>query len=94
MPERKNYLTRLWRRVADQIVQETPKGSELCAFDCRKGQCTQEEWETCQRRLRNAAGELMPADEEIRKEQTKPESSEAEFAGVAEIYEQTEDSHL
>jgi predicted TIM-barrel fold metal-dependent hydrolase len=28
--------------------------------DCRKGQCTTEEWEKCERRLRKAGGELMP----------------------------------
>jgi hypothetical protein len=93
MPQSKNYLTRLWRWVADQIVQDAPEGSELCAFDCKKGQCTHQEWETCQRRLHKAAGELMPANKEDGKEQTKPSSFEAEFAAAQQIPEKVGDSH-
>jgi hypothetical protein len=52
----------LWRWVKDQIVQDVPKDSALCEFDCRKEQCTIGEWETCERRLDKGAGELMPPD--------------------------------
>jgi len=54
----------LW--VLNQIVQDVPKDSELCEFDCGKGQCTYGEWAVCERRLGHAQGELMPASEKVR----------------------------
>ena len=51
---------RFWRWLRDQIIQEVPEDSALCEFDCRKEQCTMGEWESCERRLNKAAGELMP----------------------------------
>jgi len=51
---------RSWQWIKDQIFKEVPKEIELCEFDCRKEQCVQGEWETCDRRLHQAAGELMP----------------------------------
>ena len=55
-----SLLFRFRQWVKGQIVQEVPKGIELCEFDCRKEQCAVGEWETCDRRLQHAAGELMP----------------------------------
>jgi hypothetical protein len=55
-----NPLIRCWQWVRDQIAQDVPEEIEICAFDCRKGQCTMGEWATCDRRLHKAAGELMP----------------------------------
>ena len=52
---------RIWRWLRNQIVQEVPEDSALCEFDCRKDQCTVGEWESCDRRLNKAAGELMPS---------------------------------
>jgi hypothetical protein len=46
--------------ILNQIVQDAPDDSALCAFDCRRVQCTQDEWAACDRRLQHAAGELMP----------------------------------
>ena len=43
-----------------QFIGEVPAEDALCEFDCRKPQCTEGEWENCVRRLRHAAGELMP----------------------------------
>jgi hypothetical protein len=43
------------------IIQDVPESFALCEFDCRKGQCRQSEWATCERRLNRAQGELMPA---------------------------------
>lgn len=87
MPKSKNYLTQLWRWVADQVVQDAPDGSALCAFDCKKGQCTQEEWAACQRRLHNAAGELMPAEEDDCNVEAKSESFEAEPISAKQLSE-------
>lgn len=56
-----------------QVVQDVPAGDALCEFDCRKLQCHVGEWESCERRLQNAAGELMPS-QKLAAEQT-PERS-------------------
>lgn len=53
-------LTRLWTWVKNQWVQEVPQASALCEFDCRKSQCLEGEWVSCERRLSHAEGELMP----------------------------------
>jgi len=50
----------IWDWVRRQFIDEVPEGDALCEFDCRKAQCTDGEWETCERRLHHAAGELMP----------------------------------
>ncbi|HTV14656.1 MAG TPA: hypothetical protein VME68_08070 [Acidobacteriaceae bacterium] len=56
-----NPLKGLIRWIADQFVRDVPADDALCAFDCKRDQCTLEEWETCERRIHRAAGELMPA---------------------------------
>jgi hypothetical protein len=43
-----------------QIIDDAPEKLAICQFDCRKGQCLQDEWETCDRRIRKGAGELFP----------------------------------
>jgi hypothetical protein len=53
-------LIHLWKRVQGGVVQEVSEEDAVCVFDCGKGQCTFGEWETCDRRLHKAAGELMP----------------------------------
>jgi len=45
-----------------QIIGEVPDDSAICEFDCRQSECTDLEWQNCTRRLRRAAGELMPAE--------------------------------
>jgi hypothetical protein len=62
MTQSKNFLKSVGQWVKDEIAQDVPEESALCEFDCRKDQCTHEEWESCERRLRAAAGELMPPD--------------------------------
>ena len=47
--------------VWNQIIQDVPEDTALCEFDCRKGQCDQGEWESCEKRLNRAEGELMPS---------------------------------
>ena len=51
---------RLVRFVKRTIVTDVPEDLALCEFDCRRGQCQQDEWDTCDRRIRKAAGELFP----------------------------------
>jgi hypothetical protein len=52
---------KLWRWLKAQIAQVVPDGDGLCEYDCRKLQCTEEEWASCERRVGKAAGELWPA---------------------------------
>ncbi len=54
-------LRNLWVWAGGHFVGSVPEDNALCEFDCRKPQCTEGEWENCMRRLRHAAGELMPA---------------------------------
>ena len=55
-----NLVRAVWGWLRRQIVDDVPEGDAICEFDCRKSQCLVGEWETCWRRLRRAAGELMP----------------------------------
>ena len=54
---------RLWQWLKGQFVGGVPDEIGLCEYDCRKHQCTMGEWETCDRRLNQAAGELTPGDQ-------------------------------
>jgi hypothetical protein len=56
-------VRRLWRWLKRQIVEDVPSDIAVCEYDCRKEQCLQSEWETCERRLSAAAGELHPPQE-------------------------------
>ncbi len=49
-----------WQWLKDQIAQDVPDADGLCEYDCRKEQCAEEEWATCERRIHKAAGELWP----------------------------------
>lgn len=64
MPSNSNssqgFLARAWLWFKDQIVREVPPESAICEFDCRNGQCRNDEWATCERRLSRGAGEFMP----------------------------------
>lgn len=46
--------------LLNQIVQDVPEEIAICEFDCDKPQCRFDTWACCERRLRKAAGELMP----------------------------------
>jgi Protein of unknown function (DUF2934) len=51
---------KMWQWLKDQIAQDVPEADALCEYDCRKQQCSEEEWATCERRIHKAAGELWP----------------------------------
>jgi len=53
--------------IRSQFIGDVPEDVSLCEFDCRKVQCTQGDWEACERRLNRAQGELMPS-QDARKE--------------------------
>jgi len=58
-----NLVRAAWGWLRRQIVDDVPEADAICEFDCRKSQCSVGEWETCERRLRQAAGELLPSRE-------------------------------
>jgi hypothetical protein len=74
MPEVSPFR-RVWRFFMNQLVQDAPEADMLCEFDCRKEQCTVGEWQTCERRLRRAAGELMPGEPPRSSTHTEPRSA-------------------
>jgi curli biogenesis system outer membrane secretion channel CsgG len=55
-----NVLHNAFGWLMNEIVQDVPEPIAVCEFDCRKTQCTFAEWASCERRLKKAAGELMP----------------------------------
>jgi hypothetical protein len=62
-----NPLQRVWRFLKRQVVDDTPAELEICEFDCRKDQCVQDEWATCEKRTLKGAGELYPESAEAKK---------------------------
>lgn len=73
---RGNLFRRLWQFVSRQAVDDVPEDVALCEYDCRRGQCMQDEWATCERRSRKGSGELFPAK--------KPGSSAGRYLPVRE----------
>jgi hypothetical protein len=57
---RGNPFHRLWQFVKRQTIGDVPEELAICQFDCPKGQCLQDEWEKCNRRIHKGAGELSP----------------------------------
>jgi hypothetical protein len=53
-----NTLHHAFGWLMNEIVQDVPEEIAVCEFDCRKPQCTSEQWVCCKRRLKKAAGEL------------------------------------
>lgn len=45
------FLAKFWRSLRRQLVADVPPELELCECGCRKPQCSQGEWEHCERRL-------------------------------------------
>lgn len=58
--------------LKDQIAQDVTEADALCQFDCRKLECTEEEWATCERRIDKAAGELWPDSSRTKRTPAKP----------------------
>ena len=53
-------LSELGNWAMEQSVAEVPADLALCEFDCRKSECSRDEWVDCKRRISSAAGELTP----------------------------------
>jgi len=71
MPHGNGPLWRLWRWIKDHVFQDVPKSIAVCEFDCRKGQCTTGEWNTCENRLQKVAKAFVPLNDVYCDEQTK-----------------------
>jgi len=41
-----------WRFLMNHLIQDVPESLALCEFDCRRTDCTPEQWASCERRLR------------------------------------------
>ncbi len=59
-PKEPGTLARVWQWFKDQWIREVPEEFAPCEFDCRKLQCLEGEWDTCERRLSQASGAFMP----------------------------------
>ena len=44
-------LTVFWNKLKANISTEVPANIAACEFDCRKLECSNEEWETCPNRI-------------------------------------------
>ena len=51
----------LWQKLKEHVAQPVREDDALCEFDCRKLECAEDEWATCERRISKGAGELRPA---------------------------------
>lgn len=74
MPESVGSWKRFVRWTRDQLVGDVPIEMALCEFDCARGECSMEEWATCERRHAQAAGELMPEIEAAEQKTAMAES--------------------
>ena len=61
------FLVRAWLWFKDQIVREVPPESAACEFECRKEQCLQDEWASCEHRLSYAARQSKTGDDDAHK---------------------------
>jgi len=78
-----SFLRSIWNWLRRQVVDDVPPGDGLCEFDCRKPQCTEGEWEVCERRLRGAEGELMPEQKPDAQASEFPKPAKDDAGGVA-----------
>jgi len=46
-----SWLQRLWQRLKDRLVQEVPDEVGACEYGCRKPDCRNGDWDSCQRRI-------------------------------------------
>jgi hypothetical protein len=60
------YLSSLYNRWKDFVVQDVPDDLAVCEFDCRTLHCSQSEWASCERRITMGRGELSPVGKEPR----------------------------
>jgi predicted hotdog family 3-hydroxylacyl-ACP dehydratase len=83
-----SWLAKFWKRLSTGIVQDVPARLEACEA-CREIECTQERWESCQRRLTTEAARIQgngnlggttPASAPDRTAEVAPSKAQAELA--------------
>lgn len=52
-------LQRLWEQLVGQWVSNVPAEIMVCEFECRKAQCLQGEWDTCEHRILRSADQRL-----------------------------------
>ncbi len=60
---------RLWQWFVERWVSNVPAEIMVCEFECRKEQCLQGEWDTCEQRILRSAEKLL-AKPRIRNERS------------------------
>ena len=48
---------RLRRWIKGRLIQDVPEDIAACEFECRRTECQQGKWETCEKRLRGMRGD-------------------------------------
>ena len=51
--ERLSPFRRLRRWLKSRLIQDVPEAFAACEFECRRMECRQGDWETCEKRLRS-----------------------------------------
>ena len=60
--ERPSPFRRLRRWIKSRLIQDVPEDIAACEFECRKMECRQGDWETCEKRLRGMRGDKSRAE--------------------------------
>jgi hypothetical protein len=59
---RLSYFRRLRRWIKGRWIQDVPEDIAACEFECRRLECRQGDWETCENRLRSMRCHEEPAE--------------------------------
>jgi len=62
--DRAGMMQRLWEWFAGHWVANVPAEIMVCEFECKKEQCLQGEWDTCEHRILRSTEQLVPRKEE------------------------------
>jgi hypothetical protein len=55
--DRLSYFHRLRRWIKRRLIQDVPEDIAACEFECRRMECRQGDWQTCEKRLRGMRGD-------------------------------------
>ncbi len=62
--EKAGKLRRLWEWIVGHWVSNVPAEIMVCEFECKKEQCLQGEWDTCEHRILRSAEQLLSREED------------------------------
>ena len=52
-------MNKLWHWLKTQWIEEVPDHLAICEFECRKSQCSSDDWARCVRRASNPPKKLV-----------------------------------